>query len=132
MTDAATTEQVVDQQAAPQATPDAPASDAQAVAVQEPQLDEAVDSGAVGGGQIDILLDTEMTITACLGEVTIAVRELLQMGQGSVLTLDKQVGQPLDLYLRGVRFATGKLVVVGSQLGIRVEEILPAAKPAAK
>ncbi len=70
-----------------------------------------------------------MTVTACLGEVDIPVRDLLQLGAGSVLKLDRLVGQPIDLYLRGIKFATASLVVVGEQLGVKIKEILsPEAK----
>jgi len=48
------------------------------------------------------------------------------MGPGSVLELDKKVGEPIDLYLRGIRFASGSLVVVGDQLGVKIREILPS------
>ena len=77
-------------------------------------------------GQIDILLDTSMPVTVSLGQLEIRIRELLQLGQGAVLKLDKRVGEPVDLFLRGIRFATGNLVVVGDQLGVRIKEILAA------
>jgi len=77
------------------------------------------------GGQIDILLDATMQVAARLGQAELKVRDLLQMGPGSVLPLDKQVGQPVELYLRGIKFATGMLVVVGDRLGVRIKEILP-------
>ena len=57
-------------------------------------------------------------------------RELLEMGPGSVLKLDRQVGEPIDLFLRGVRFATGHLVVVGDHLGVRIKEILATCQDA--
>lgn len=96
-----------------------------AVEVHEAQLPEAADTGArTGGGQIDILLDTSVPVLAQLGQVEIAVRDLLQMGPGSVIELDKKAGEPVDLFLRGVQFATGTLVVVGDQLGVRIKEIL--------
>lgn len=93
--------------------------------VQEADLPEVQDTcQAPGGGQIDILLDSPMSVTVCLGQARPAVRELLEMGPGSVLKLDRQVGEPIDLFLRGVRFATGHLVVVGDHLGVRIKEIL--------
>ena len=51
-------------------------------------------------------------------------RELIQLGPGSVVTLDRRAGQPVELLLRGIPFALGKLVVVGEQLGVKVEQIL--------
>jgi flagellar motor switch protein FliN/FliY len=78
------------------------------------------------GGQIGILLDTSMPITVTLGQVEISIKDLLSLSAGAVLKLDKQVGEPADLYLRGIKFATGHLVVVGDQLGVKIHEILPA------
>ena len=68
-----------------------------------------------------------MSVSVCLGHAEVEVRQLLQSGPGSVLQLDKKAGEPVDLYLRGIRFATGNLVVVGEQLGVRIREILPSA-----
>jgi len=63
-------------------------------------------------------------VTVCLGQARPTVRELLEMGPGSVLKLDRQVGEPIDLFLRGVCFATGHLVVVDDYLAVRIKEIL--------
>jgi flagellar motor switch protein FliN/FliY len=103
------------------------------VEVRDAELPE-VDGTAAGAGtgQIDILLDTTVPVLACLGQVDLPVRDLLQMGPGSVIRLDKEVGEPVDLFLRGVRFATGTLVVVGDRLGVRVKEVLPSASTAAE
>ena len=99
-----------------------------AAQVSEAQFPEATDSGdSSGTGQIDILLDATVTVSVELGQAQVEVRRLLQSGPGSVLQLDKKAGEPVDLYLRGIRFATGNLVVVGDQLGVRIREILPAA-----
>ena len=101
------------------------------VDVREPELAQAMPSAGKGpGGQIDILLETNMSVSACLGEAQLPVRELLAMGPGAVLKLDRRVGEPVDLYLRGIMFARGTLVVVGEQLAVRIKEILPPAAPA--
>jgi flagellar motor switch protein FliN/FliY len=78
------------------------------------------------GGQIGILLDTRMPITVTLGQIEISIKDLLSLSAGAVLKLDKQVGEPAELYLRGIKFATGHLVVVGDQLGVKIHEIIPA------
>jgi len=127
--------QTEEQTVAEEQNPDAPESEADpqvpdsgaGAEVQEAELPEARDAcQGPGGGQIDILLDSPMSVSACLGSARPAVRELLDMGPGSVLKLDRKVGEPIDLYLRGVRFATGHLVVVGDHLGVRIKEILQA------
>lgn len=108
----------------------APAAEAAApVEVQEPAFPQAVDSGVKGApGQVDILLDTTVAVEVRLAEVNVQVRDLLQLTGGSVVRLEKQAGEPVDLYMRGIKFATGHLVIVGEQLGVRIKEILPAPK----
>ena len=98
---------------------------ASSVDVQEAELPEAGGDAASGTpAQIDILLDATLEVEVSLGRIQPRVRELLAFGPGSVVELDKRAGDPVDLYLRGKRFATGKLVVVGDQLGVRIKEIL--------
>lgn len=100
---------------------------ADGVEVSQAELPAAADNGnRSGGGQIGVLLDTTVAISAELGQMEVQVRDLLQMGPGSVLQLDRLVGEPVDLYLRGAKFATASLVVVGDQLGVRIKDILPS------
>jgi len=95
------------------------------VEVQEVDLQKVAGEQATGqSAQIDVLMETSMPVSAQLGQVEMEVREILQLGPGSVLKLDKQVGEPVDLYLRGVRFAVGDLVVIGEQLGVRIRRVL--------
>ena len=97
------------------------------VDVQEAQFPEVDDQSVVegeGSGQIDILLDTLMPVHVQLAQTDLCVRELLQLSVGSVLKLDKRVGEPVDVFLRGVRFATGQLVVIEDRLGVRLSKIL--------
>mgnify|MGYP006309149979 CR=1 FL=1 len=90
--------------------------------VAEAQLPEAHSQPVEGEpGGIDILMDAGLTVEVQLGRAEASIRDLLALGPGAVLTLDKKAGEPVDLYLRGVRFATGQLVVVGDQLGVRVK-----------
>lgn len=107
---------------------DATSESASATEVHEAELPEAAEkAGEAPGGQIDILLDTSLSLSAQLGQAEIQVRQLLRLSPGSVVRLDRQVGEPVDLFLRGIRFATGELVVVGEHLGVRIKEILAAA-----
>lgn len=107
--------------------PEAAATAEPSVDVRPARLPEApAQTVPAEGGQMDILLNTTMPVTAGLGQVSIQVRHLLQLGAGSVVKLDRRVGEPIDLFLRGVKFATGQLVVVGEHLGVRIKEILPA------
>lgn len=96
-----------------------------AAEVEQAELPEAQDTTVTKPpGQVDILLDTPMPVSVRLGQVSLQVRQLLQMGPGSILKLDKQVGEPVDVLLREIKFATGQLVVADGRLGVRVKEIL--------
>lgn len=88
------------------------------------------DPQAASSGQINILLDMQMPVTVRLGKTNMKVRDLMQLGEGTVLKLDRLAGEPVDLMLRGVRFAVGDLVVVGQKLGVRVRQILDDASDA--
>jgi len=99
---------------------------ADAVEVQEVELPEVAEAKSDSpGGQLDILLDTMIPVSARLGQAEIEVRELLQLGPGSVVKVDRRIGEPVDLYMRGIKFASGSLVVVGEQLGVKIKEIMP-------
>ena len=110
----------------------APQKEQAGVEVREAELPEAEpNTVTVPGGQLDILLDTTVQVSVRLGQTEMPARELIQLGPGSVVTLDRQVGQPIELLLRGIPFALGKLVVVGEQLGVKIEQILtPEERPA--
>ena len=114
---------------------DTPPAEAQgdSVEVRDVDLPEVTDTSTQSApGQMDILLDSTMPITASLGEVSIPVRDLLQLGPGSVVKLDRVVGEPIDLFLHGRPFAKGQLVVVEERLAVRIQEILaPEATAAA-
>jgi flagellar motor switch protein FliN len=95
------------------------------VDVQEAKLPEVAGGAAgEGTGQIDILLETLMPVQVQLAQTDLRVQELLQLSVGSVLKLDKRAGEPVDLFLRGVRFATGQLVVIEDRLGVRINKIM--------
>jgi flagellar motor switch protein FliN/FliY len=95
----------------------------QGVEVHEAQLNEAADAGVRSAGQIDLLLETTMPVEACLGRQEMTVGQLLQLGPGSVVPLDRQLGEPIEMLLRGQRFALGRLVIVGDRLGVRITEV---------
>ena len=63
-------------------------------------------------------------VTVSIGQTEIPVRQLLQLGPGSVLRLDKPIDAPVDLYLRDTKFATGNVVVVEDRFAVRIKQIL--------
>ncbi|UDY38042.1 flagellar motor switch protein FliN [Dermatobacter hominis] len=71
-----------------------------------------------------MLADVEMTVTAELGRTRMNVSELLTLGPGSVVELDRAAGSPADLLVNGTPVARGEVVVVDEEYAIRVTEIL--------
>ena len=92
---------------------------------QSVEFSEAVETeGAGAGGSIDILLDMTVPVTVTIGQTEIPVQRLLRLGPGSVLKLDKSIDEPVDLYLRSTRFATGSVVVVDGRFAVKIRQIL--------
>ncbi|WP_295994619.1 flagellar motor switch protein FliN [Rugamonas sp.] len=72
---------------------------------------------------IDFILDIPVQLTVELGRSKIAVRNLLQIAQGSVLELDGLAGAPMDVLINGCLIAQGEVVVVNDKFGIRLTDI---------
>ncbi|KPK66181.1 MAG: hypothetical protein AMK73_00815 [Planctomycetes bacterium SM23_32] len=88
------------------------------------EFGELTDEAQGPGLSLDLVLDISMPVTVELGRTSMPVRELLQLRTGSVVELDKMAGDPIDLYVRDVRFARGEVVVVDNNFGMRVTEII--------
>ena len=99
---------------------------------QSVELSEAVPGEDLGaGGGIEILLNMSILVTVSIGQTEIPVRQLLQLGPGSVLRLDKPIDAPVDLYLKDAKFATGNVVVVEDRFAVRIKQILSLGDSAA-
>ena len=81
-------------------------------------------AGATPGAPLDFFLDVPVTVTARLGEAVVPISELLKLGPGAVIELDRDVSQPVELTVRGVTFARGEVVVVDDHFAIRIKELL--------
>jgi flagellar motor switch protein FliN/FliY len=71
-----------------------------------------------------MLADVEMHVTAELGRTRMNVAELLALGAGSVIELDRAAGSPIDLLVNGTLIARGEVVVVDEEYGVRLTEIV--------
>ncbi|MBD3276326.1 MAG: flagellar motor switch protein FliN [Candidatus Marinimicrobia bacterium] len=81
-------------------------------------------SGDGGGANINMLMDIEMPITIELGRTKLSIKEILTLGQGSIIELDKLSGDPVDVFINEKRFARGEVVVVDENFGVRITEIV--------
>lgn len=73
---------------------------------------------------LDFILDIPLKVTVELGRTTVVIKDLLQLGQGSVLELDKLAGEPLEILVNGKLVAKGEVVVVNEKFGIRLTDII--------
>jgi flagellar motor switch protein FliN/FliY len=73
---------------------------------------------------LDLLLDIPLEITAELGRTRMIVNDLLQLGQGSVIELNKLAGEPLEILVNHKLIARGEVVVVNEKFGIRLTDII--------
>jgi flagellar motor switch protein FliN/FliY len=80
--------------------------------------------GAAGGGRLDMVLDIPVQLTVELGRAKIAIRNLLQLAQGSVIELDRLAGEPMDVLVNGCLIAQGEVVVVNDKFGIRLTDVI--------
>lgn len=96
-------------------------------------LKENTSSMSTRNGQSDLsrdlqfLFDVPLQISVEVGRARILLRDLLQMGEGYVIELDKLAGEPLDLYVNSRLIARGEAVKVGDKFGIKLTEVVSQA-----
>ena len=77
---------------------------------------------------LDLILDIPVQMTVELGRTKLAIRNLLQLAQGSVVELDGLAGEPMDVLVNGTLIAQGEVVVVNDKFGIRLTDIISPAE----
>lgn len=77
-----------------------------------------------GNRELDFILDIPLDVSAELGRTRLLINELLQLGQGSVVELNKLAGEPLEVYVNGKMVARGEAVVINEKFGIRLTDII--------
>lgn len=113
---------------------------ANSVARTPADQDETIVAGETGAGQIfeqfqdaqkvqvqndiDMIMDIPVQLTVQLGRTKIAIKNLLQLAQGSVVELDGLAGEPMDVLVNGYLIAQGEVVVVNEKFGIRLTDII--------
>lgn len=98
-------------------------------------LDEQPSSGAAAKGNsggenspdsrsLEFLYDVPLQVSVEVGRSKLLLRDLLKMGEGYVIELDKLAGEPLDLYVNSRLIARGEAVMVGDKFGIRLTDVV--------
>ncbi|OZI63676.1 flagellar motor switch protein FliN [Bordetella genomosp. 1] len=119
---------MAEQTAAPAAAPAAPAPAAPARPAAQPAAQSVfkplASQDAPAGADIDLIMDVPVQLTVELGRTRLTIKNLLQLGQGSVVELDGLAGEPMDIFVNGYLIAQGEVVVVEDKYGIRLTDII--------
>jgi flagellar motor switch protein FliN/FliY len=110
---------------APDAAPDASGPDVAKGTVGG----ELINDDALDAMQVEAFYDIPVQVSAVLGKATMEVNQLLKLGRGAVVELDRKVGEAIDVYVNNRLVARGEVVVVDDKLGITMTEIIKGTRP---
>ena len=88
------------------------------------------DEGGTAGEDVnlEVVLDIPVTLSMEIGRAKLPIRNLLQLNQGSVVELERMVGEPMDVLVNGTLIAHGEVVVVNEKYGIRLTDVISPAE----
>ena len=93
-------------------------------ALQEAASGSPAKRSGSGIENIDFILDIPLEVTVRLGSARMPIKDLLELGAGSVIELDRTAGDPLEVLVNNKLVARGEAVVVNEKFGIRLSEII--------
>ncbi|MBF0093352.1 MAG: flagellar motor switch protein FliN [Alphaproteobacteria bacterium] len=98
----------------------------QAAEPETPRIDSRppVPDRPRSGADLEAVYDIPVQVSAVLGKSTMQVNQLLKLGRGAVVELDRKVGEAIDIYVNNRLVARGEVVVVEERLGITMTEII--------
>jgi flagellar motor switch protein FliN/FliY len=88
-----------------------------------PSLSPA-EAGSADPSALGLLADVELELTVELGQSRRNIREILAMGEGSVMELDRHAGELVDILVNGRLVARGEVLVIGEHYGVRIAELV--------
>lgn len=93
--------------------------------IHDPKFEELSEEKKTAGSRdIDFLLDIPLVITVELGRTKMIIKDMLQLGQGSVVELDKLAGEPMEVLVNNKLVARGEVVVINEKFGVRLTDIV--------
>ena len=99
--------------------------DIETVAFKEfEDYDGAQEDGTKEEVNLDVILDVPVVISMEIGRTNISIRNLLQLNQGSVVEMERCVGEALDVLVNGMLIAHGEVVVINDKFGIRLTDVI--------
>lgn len=95
--------------------------------VQSPafeNLTETDSKSSENENKLDLLLDLNLTVSVELGKTTMMIKDILELGRGSIIEFDKLVSEAVDILVNGRKMAEGEVVVVDKHFGIRITSMI--------
>jgi len=92
--------------------------------IEEDVEEDAEETTARGERELDFILDIPLELSVELGKTKMIVNDLLQLGQGSIIELNKLAGEPLEVYINRKLIARGEVVVVNEKFGVRLTDVI--------
>lgn len=83
---------------------------------------------AAVAANLRMLQDVDVKLTVEIGSTTLSLRELLALGESSVIELDRQAGELLDVLVNGTLIGRGEVVTVGERFGVKMTELVAPEK----
>ena len=101
------------------------------LATPESNFSSPLEGGEKTATDLAPVFDVPVSISAVLGRASMSVAQLLQLSSGSVLELDRKVGEAIDIYVNNRLVARGEVVIVDERLGVTMTEIIKGDDAAA-
>ena len=98
--------------------------DAKSIATDKPAGDQTTDTSPKFATDLQAVYDVHVSVSAVLGKTNMEVSELLKLGRGAIVELDRKIGEAIDIYVNNRLVARGEVVVVEDRLGVTMTEIV--------
>ncbi|WP_027108651.1 flagellar motor switch phosphatase FliY [Lacticigenium naphthae] len=117
--------QAAQKSASEQQAPQQQSAPEQKVTVQQPAFQQLEESGKTHSPRnLDLIMDVPLDFSVVLGESRKTIKDILALGTGSVIELEKMTDEPLEIYVNGKLIAEGEVVVINENFGVRITNIL--------
>ena len=107
---------------------EAGAAESYAPAELEATASPTQDSGAAADVNLDLVLEVPVNVSLRVGSTEIPIRELVKLVEGSVISLDRESTDPMDVLVNGKLIAQGEIVIVDDQFGVRLTDVVSPAE----
>lgn len=110
-----------------------PSDSSPQAAVSKPVFENlSADNTSKKGNSIDLIMDVPLDVTIELGRTLMSVKDILALGVGSVIELDRMAGEPVDILVNDKLIAKGEVIVVDESFGVRITSIVSNSERANK